>query len=217
MGLEYHKGMTVPRQAKDPRARQRARTRGAIVEAAQQLTHENGDVPSVAEAAEAAEVGRTTAYRYFPTQGTLLWALVQEVLAPSDMRLTADDPVARIDEAIEQTFDLVREAEPLMRAQVRLAMDQWARAQTGDLTEEPIPRGGRRRIIDEALEPLEGKMDRARLRRLKAALAAVTGIEARIVFRDICGLSEREAFETARWTARTAVQQAMAEEAAEKG
>ena len=216
MGLEYHKGMPVPRQAKDPRARQRARTRSAIVEAAQELTRQQGDVPSVAEAAEAAEVGRTTAYRYFPTQGTLLWALVQEVLSPEEMRFTADDPVERIDEAIQQTFDLVRAAEPLMRAQVRLAMEQWALAQTGGLKEEPIPRGGRRRVIDEALSPLEGNMERGRLRRLKAAIATFTGIEARIVLRDICDVGEREAFETVRWSVRTLVQQAMAEEAAEK-
>lgn len=205
--------MTVPSQG---RARQRARTRSAIVDAAQELTRERGDVPSVAEAAEAAEVGRTTAYRYFPTQGTLLWALVQQVLSPEEIQLTADDPVARIDEAIEQTFGLVREAEPLMRAQVRLSMEQWARARTGDLTEEPIPRGGRRDIIDRALAPLEGNMERARLRRLKAALAALTGIETRIVFRDICGLGEREAYETARWAARAAVKQALAEEAEER-
>lgn len=186
------------------------------MKAAQELTRERGDVPSVAEAAEAAEVGRTTAYRYFPTQGTLLWALVQEVMIPSRVGFKAEDPVERVDELVEQTFPLLREAEPLMRAQMALAMEQWAQAQKGKLAEEPIPRGGRREVIATALEPLEGNMDPARLRKLQAVIAAFVGIEARIVLCDIYGLSEREAFETARWGARTAVQQAMAEEEAER-
>lgn len=186
--------------------------------AALDLIETQGDVPSVAEAAEAADVGRTTAYRYFPTQGALLWALVQEVVPTlGDVEFSSeDDPVARMDDMVRQTFDRVREVEPVMRAQLRISMEQWAKARVGKLNEEPIPRGGRRPIIDAALAPLEGQMDPARLRRLKAALGTVTGIEGRIVFRDIYGLGEREAYETARWCARAAITQAMAEEEAER-
>ena len=189
------------------------------MEAARTVIEEQGTVPSVAEAAEAADVGRTTAYRYFPTQGALLWAVVQEVVPTlGDIEFSSeDDPVVRTDDFIRQTFDRVREIEPVMRAQLRIAMEQWARRRTGELTEEPIPRGGRRPIIDAALQPLEGKMDPARLRRLKATVGAFAAIEGRVVFRDIFGLSEREAFETARWAARAAVEQAIAEEAAETG
>src|SRR5581483_5469985 len=53
------------------RANQKARTRAAIVEAAQQLRADTGDTPSVAEAATVAGVSRATAYRYFPTQEAL--------------------------------------------------------------------------------------------------------------------------------------------------
>ena len=187
------------------------------MEAAQQVIEEGGDVPSVAEAAEAADVGRTTAYRYFPTQGALLWALVQEVVPTvGDVEFTSDDdPVIRADDVVRETFDRVREIEPVMRAQLRLSMEQWARKRAGTLTEEPIPRGGRRAVIDAALEPLEGQMDPARLRRLRATLGALGAIEGRIVFRDIYGLGEREAYETARWATRAAVEQALAEEAEE--
>jgi AcrR family transcriptional regulator len=52
------------------RANQKARTRAAIVDAAEALRAENG-VPTVAEAADAARVSRATAYRYFPTQEAL--------------------------------------------------------------------------------------------------------------------------------------------------
>ena len=61
------------------RERQKNRTRRAVVEAASALVRE-GRTPTVAEAAEAAEVSRATAYRYFPTQDMLLaevalWAM----------------------------------------------------------------------------------------------------------------------------------------------
>ena len=72
--LEYHEGMTVPRQGKSSetgRVNQKRRTRAAIVEAAQAMLQE-GVTPTVAQAAEAALVSRTTAYRYFPTQESLL-------------------------------------------------------------------------------------------------------------------------------------------------
>src|SRR5580765_282004 len=53
------------------RARQRNRTRRAVIAAAAELVA-HGQRPTVAEAAEAAEVSRATAYRYFPTQEMLL-------------------------------------------------------------------------------------------------------------------------------------------------
>ena len=63
--------VTVPggRQG-DPRANQKARTRAAIVEAAQRLKRQ-GETPTIAEAAAHAGVSRATAYRYFPTQEAL--------------------------------------------------------------------------------------------------------------------------------------------------
>ena len=53
----------------DPRANQRRRTRAAVMEGARALLRE-GQVPSIADAAEEAGVSRATAYRYFPTQGS---------------------------------------------------------------------------------------------------------------------------------------------------
>src|ERR1700712_5586787 len=53
------------------RSAQKRRTRRALVDAAALLVTE-GIVPTVAQAAERADVSRATAYRYFPTQGSLL-------------------------------------------------------------------------------------------------------------------------------------------------
>src|SRR5439155_18759561 len=67
----------------DPRANQKQRTRAAIIEAAAALLRA-GTPPTVAEAAEKALVSRATAYRYFPTQESLLVdvAQVEPLLEP---------------------------------------------------------------------------------------------------------------------------------------
>ncbi len=66
--------MPVPRleeSIEDRRVNQKRRTRAAIVTAAKDLIEQRA-TPTVAQAAEAALVSRTTAYRYFPTQESLL-------------------------------------------------------------------------------------------------------------------------------------------------
>src|SRR4028119_681710 len=71
--------MDVPRQDKKERnfSNVRRRTRRAMIEAATRLVRE-GASPSITEVADAAGVSRATAYRYFPTQESLL----AEVLVP---------------------------------------------------------------------------------------------------------------------------------------
>src|SRR5262249_15322283 len=83
--LLYHDSMTIPRQppsslpaGETGRVNQKRRTRAALVEAAKQLVGE-GVTPTVAQAAEAALVSRTTAYRYFPTQDSLLLELAVDL------------------------------------------------------------------------------------------------------------------------------------------
>ena len=44
---------------------------------------QGGQVPSVSEVAEAAEVSRATAYRYFPSQASIIQAAVNEVAGPA--------------------------------------------------------------------------------------------------------------------------------------
>jgi AcrR family transcriptional regulator len=53
----------------------RARTRRLMLETATRLM-QAGATPSVSEVAEAAEVSRATAYRYFPSQAALVHAVV---------------------------------------------------------------------------------------------------------------------------------------------
>src|SRR5258708_5926319 len=59
----------------------RARMRRIMLDAAMRLM-QDGLIPSVSEVAEAAQVLRATAYRYFPSQSALIQAAVDEALGP---------------------------------------------------------------------------------------------------------------------------------------
>ncbi len=59
------------------RARQKQRTRDQLIAAARELIT-TGDTPRIEDAAEAAGISRTTAYRYFTSQTELLAAAYPE-------------------------------------------------------------------------------------------------------------------------------------------
>ena len=64
--------MSIPYEAVG-RTRQKERTRDALVAAARELVAQ-GTTPTVEEAAAAASISRTTAYRYYPNQPALVVA-----------------------------------------------------------------------------------------------------------------------------------------------
>ena len=78
--------MTTPYELTG-RRNQKARTREALITAARTLLAD-GTTPTVEEAAAAATVSRTTAYRYFPNQRALIGAahpqIEQASLLPDD-------------------------------------------------------------------------------------------------------------------------------------
>ena len=115
----------------DLRANQKARTRAAIVEAAQQLDN-LGSTPTVAEAAVEAGVSRATAYRYFPTQQALLVELtdvtpsvlpVEELLAS----LTTDDVEQRLLLLLDTFGPVVLAHEDELRRALWVYLDTWLR------------------------------------------------------------------------------------------
>src|SRR5689334_4951516 len=105
------------------RTRQKHRTREALVAAARQLVTAEGRAPTVAEAAEAAGVSRTTAYRYFPTQRELLMAAHPEVVATSMLPDDAgSDPEQRLEAAVRGFMAMVADTEPQQRTMLRLSL-----------------------------------------------------------------------------------------------
>lgn len=195
--------MTAP--TADPRANQKERTRSALVEAATQLMR-MGAQPTVAEAAELAKVSRATAYRYFPTQEAMLVevAQVNPTTEPVERWLSGlegGDPAGRLN-GLLTTFNGVVVAEEIaLRTGLRVYLDTWLESRHRNEEPMAVREGRRTRWLDEALEPVRRNLRPAQWRRLRSALALTLGIEALIVMKDVCKLSDEEALATLEWTA----------------
>lgn len=190
----------------------RARTRRLLLDAAMQMM-QSGGVPSVTDVAEAAEVSRATAYRYFPTQAALVQAAVDEALGPI-LAWRSDEPEAeaRIEGLLCFAYPRLDEYEATLRAALLQAMDQWSRRRAGTLGDEaPIVRGNRKAVLYNALAPLRGQMAAEAFDRLRQSLSLVFGTEAFVVLKDIWGLDGGQARDVALWSAHALVRAAVAE------
>jgi AcrR family transcriptional regulator len=182
---------------------------------------QQGTIPSVAEAADAADVSRRTAYRYFPTQEQLLTEVQLERERPIFERVfaapqLAHDVEARLDALVRTIYAELQVTEPLMRAMIRLTVDrsrdERPAAREG-MTETEPPRRGYRRIdwVELALAPIRAQLDTSRYERLVSAIALCIGIEALLVLRDIRGLDHTAAEEVSRWAIRSLLHATLAE------
>ena len=197
--------MTVSRQDVRINHNQRNRTRAAIIEAATALLRE-GRPPTVAEAAERALVSRATAYRYFPTQESLLLdvANVEALLEPVE-DLVASFPTDDAEQRLAALADTFTQAmlsdEALIRTGERIYMDTWL-ANQSDGNHTPVRAGRRMRYIDEALRPLGDRLDEPARKRLRCALALALGTHAVIAMKDSAGLDDdEEIVATLEWAA----------------
>jgi AcrR family transcriptional regulator len=190
----------------------RARTRKLLLETAMQLM-QAGRIPSVTDVAEAAEVSRATAYRYFPTQAALVQAAVDEALGPIlDWHSESGDAEARIEELLAFAYPRIDEYEATLRAALLQAMEQWSRRRAGTLGDEaPIFRGNRRELLTSALAPLRPTVGATEFDRLRQALSLLFGTEAIVVLKDIWGLDGERAREIALWSAHALVRATVAE------
>ena len=181
---------------------QKRRTRAAIVDAAKQLMAD-GTTPTVPLAAEAALVSRTTAYRYFPTQESLLLEIavtadVADVEALVARPLGDDDPVARLHEVLARFNEHVLDAEVQYRTALRVYAD-LALAAIADGDDAPMVREGRRtQWIERVLEPLRDRIGEQDWDPLVAGLAVVAGSEAMLVLKDVCQLDRERALDASR-------------------
>jgi AcrR family transcriptional regulator len=188
------------------RTHQKQRTRSALITAARELVTQ-GATPTVEEAAAAASISRTTAYRYFPNQAALLAAAHPEVEAHSLLPPDApEDPVARLDLVLDAFTRLVVDTEAQQRTMLRLSLepDPLKRGQL------PLRKGRAIGWIEEALAPLRSRMSATELRHLVLAIRSAVGIEALVWLTDIARLSRDEAVELQRWSARAMLQSALA-------
>ncbi|HEX2042648.1 MAG TPA: TetR/AcrR family transcriptional regulator [Acidimicrobiales bacterium] len=188
--------MSVSHKESSRRA-QRDWTASAILAAAEGLMA-HGATPSVSDAAEAAGVSRATAYRYFPTQGALLYGLVRRAIAGSATRsieAPPNDVSARASEVARSLAGDVRDHEHQFRALLWQMLGNWLAGRRGEVTEE-LPRGGRIAPIEAAMEPLRDRFAEDEVLRLVQALSMLIGIEGWVVLRDMWHLDDAAAIET---------------------
>jgi len=198
--------MSIPYE-RTGRTQQKARTRQALIAATRQLLAQ-GTTPTVEQAAAAAQVSRSAAYRYFPNQRALLAATYPLIDRPSLLPDPAPaDPAARLAAVADAQTQLVLELEPELRTQLRLALE----AEPADRDGLPLRRGRRITWIQEALAPLRGQLPDHQLRRLVHAIGAAVGVEALVWLTDVAGLSRQQAVEVMRWSARTLLRAALAD------
>jgi AcrR family transcriptional regulator len=192
------------------------RTRLLLLEQASTLLGQ-GQMVSVAQVAQHAGVSRATAYRYFPTRGKLISAIVDFSLGPVRQAASSfADGRDRIEELFRQTFPRFTEFEPQLRAALQVSLSDMALERAGKLTEEPYRRGHRIDILSHAAMPLRTQLGKRGFDRLVRALSVVYGIEAYVVLRDIWGARDREIQAIARWAADALVDAALRDAARRK-
>jgi AcrR family transcriptional regulator len=174
---------------------------------------QDGQVPSVTDVAEAAEVSRATAYRYFPSQASIIQAAVNQALGPVfDWSSESDDGETRIADLLSTAYPGILAHEALHRAALRLALEQWARRHAGTGGDEArVVRGNRKGLLAAAATPLKAKLGRQTYENLMQSLSLIFGIEAIIVLRDIWGLDAKQVERVASWAAHALVAAAIAE------
>lgn len=188
----------------------RARTRKLMLETATRLM-QSGSTPSVSEVAEAAEVSRATAYRYFPSQAALVHAVVDEALGPIlDWSSDSPDARTRVADLLATAMPRIDEFEATFKAALKLSLDQWAQRQAGTIGNEPLfTRGHRVDLLKCVTAPLQGTVPPESRERLAQALSLVFGVEVLIVLKDIWGLTSEGAQSVAEWAAKALVDAAI--------
>jgi AcrR family transcriptional regulator len=192
------------------RHRQKQRTRRLLLDTARRLL-ESGQQPTVTDVADAAEVSRRTAYRYFPTQEKLLAEAALEGLRPmmdNALSLTPagdnqQDLEARIEALVGSMMKLAFENESLLRTMIQQTVLEKGTAD--------VPRRGTRRVewIEAAIAPLRSQLSKAHFGRLVSALAVCTGMEAILVLRDIRGLTPTQTIQVSQWMARIVLRETL--------
>lgn len=189
----------------------------AVLEATQALLDE-GKVPTVGEAADSALVGRSTAYRYFPTQESLIleasMGSVVELLdetASADVSDT-DDAAERVDRILRTMHGRITAHESAFRAIIRLSLDKAARLEPDQAQDVRLLEGRRLAWMRHAVEPLRDRLDPTAHQDLVAALAMLAGTEAFIALKDACHVDDAaERSRIIRWAARSMVRGALGE------
>ena len=204
--------LTIMSNLAGGRTNQKLRTHVALVESAAQFVRE-GKSFTVAEVADRAKVGRTTAYRYFPSVETLiahasLHATTEveqnSIGAALENKASAEE---RLRAVIEASDESIAAHEHLYRTMLRMSL-------SGDNAHEDVlPRrvGARKDVLNSAVGSLRAQLGNKRYERLTAALSLFLGIESTVVLSDVCLLPGDKARDVKVWGAGVLLEAALAE------
>lgn len=191
------------------RVNQKLRTRNALVEVAARLIAERRTF-TVADVADEAKVGRTTAYRYFPNLDVLighaaLWALT----GAEDIQIAkAREHVGSYSERLEAIVDFSDSSISKHEAEYRTMLKLSLEDKSGEVGALPRRSGLRSQHLAEALSGLEAELGADRFRMVCAGLSLFIGIEATVVLRDVCMLSKEDARAVKFWGAKAMLEAA---------
>ncbi|AVF73920.1 MULTISPECIES: TetR/AcrR family transcriptional regulator [Vibrio] len=190
----------------------KARTWNLLLSTALRML-EDGWFPSITELANAAGVGRATAYRYFPTQSALVSAVVDESLGP----ILAWQPkeqtaTKRVVELLEFAYPQMLQHEGALRATLQVSLQQWAAERANKLEDnELLIRGHRKKLLALATAPLANSLSEKDFQRLQYALSLVYGSEIFMVLKDIWHLELDGIQDVTQWMAKALINQAEAD------
>lgn len=187
------------------RFRQRARTRALLVKTASELI-QSGQIPTVTAVAEAAQISRRTAYRYFPSQEQLLAeAAIQSTQPLVSNTEFPEELTERIRLLVATVQRFVYENQAALRTIVRLSAEHDL-GHNVDLAEDFAPvRSNRIEWIRTALAPVRKRLGGKLFERLVSSLSLCAGIESVLVLTNLRGLSQKEVTSVCVWTAETLV------------
>lgn len=189
------------------RVAQKQRTRMQLLQAARDL-RATGRVPSVADVADATGISRTTAYRYFPTQETLLAEATADPLIDAVAEAIArvrneTDVMKRVDAVFEVLAPLLLQREPELRALLKISLEN----SLAEAHERHIPLLSGRWIVawDSILEPLRRQVPLKTYALMVRTLGTLLSVETLNVLRDACDLDDQATISALRSAAQAMV------------
>ena len=186
------------------RSAQKSRTRAALVAAARDLIAA-GVTPTIEDAAAAASISRSTAYRYFTNERALLVAAHPEIVTESMLpENPPQDTAARLDVVVANFSAMILETEAQQRTMLRLSLEM----DTAERDALPLRQGRAIAWIAEALDGLRHDLSDEQFRQLVLSIRATVGIEAIVWLVDVAGISRSDAVALTRWSAQALLQRA---------
>lgn len=172
-----------------PRTAQKNRTRAALLSAARALMAKGEEI-TVAAVADAADISRATAYRYFSDPGVIAAeaALDLDLMETGVLLADVTNVRDRVHRVAHYYLSFTRAHEGEFRQFIAQTMRQWSAGNQGEM------RGARRiGAFTAALEPVHDQLGKQALDDLVKRLSLLTGIEQHIALADVLSVDDETA------------------------